>query len=187
MAEVIQRAVEVARFNELDGSWAQIGRVWTRCVFIGPSHDPASPVGVAIRADRTVADRVGGRRSFPTGTMMIVLSGLVMHDGQWLKPGEFYVAPPNDMNGDLLFGPDGAVVFFMFDKRSGMVPMFADPADQANFDRDLRPDVEAVAAGRVEKSVSLLPLRDKYTPGRAIVFNSVEEVERYRAEAGTDW
>jgi hypothetical protein len=75
----------------------------------------------------------------------------------------------------------------MFDDRSGMVPTFADAADQANFDKLLRKDVEAVAKGEAEKSVSILPLRENYTKGRAVVFNTLEEVEAYRQKTGTEW
>src|SRR5690348_5364749 len=115
-----QRPVEITKFNDPDDSWVHTGGLWTRCVFIGPKEKPDSPVGMAIRADRDVGDRVAGKRSFNTTTVTTILTGTVMHDGRWMKPGEMYVAPPNDMNGDLLFGPEGAVLFIMFNKRAGM-------------------------------------------------------------------
>lgn len=181
------RGIDVAKFNELDDSWVQTGGLWTRCVFIGKKNDPGSPVGIAIKADREIGDHVAGRRSFDTTTMTVVLSGSVMHDGRWMKPGDFYVAPPGDVNGDLVFGSEGAVIFMIFDNRMGLVPTFVDARDQAQFDAILRPDVEAVASGKTEKSVALLPLRDAYTKGRAVVFHTLEEVQRYREETGTEW
>src|SRR3546814_1710731 len=75
----------------------------------------------------------------------------------------------------------------MFDNRSGMVPKFADANDQANFDEHFRKDVEAVATGQCEKTVAILPLRDTYTRGRAVVFNRMEEVEEYRRQTGPEW
>jgi hypothetical protein len=181
------RGVDVARFNELDDTWVQTGGLWTRFVFIGEKNRPEAPVGVAIKADREIGDHVAGKRSFPTTTMTVVLSGTVMHDGRWMKTGDFYVAPPGDVNGDLLFGSEGAVIFMIFQNRSGIIPTFVDPGDQARFDEQLRADVEAVASGRVEKSVPLLPLRDHFTQRRAVVFRTLAEVEEYRARSGTDW
>lgn len=182
-----QRAIEIAKFDVLDDTWVQTGGLWTRCVFIGKKNNPDSPVGIAIKAGRDVGDLVAGKRAFSTTTMTVVLSGTVMHDGKWMSQGDIYVSPPNDMSGDLLFGPEGAVIFMMFDKRSGLAPKFANKNDQANFDKLLRKDVDEVASGKIEKSVAILPLRDKYTEGRAIVYNTVEEVAKYRAETGTDW
>src|SRR3546814_14810959 len=75
----------------------------------------------------------------------------------------------------------------MFDNRSGMVPKFADANDQANFDEHFRKDVEAVATGQCEKTVAILPLRDTYTRGRAVAFTTMEGVEEYRRQTGTDW
>src|SRR3546814_5759651 len=66
-------------------------------------------------------------------------------------------------------GSEGAIIFIMIDNRSGMVPKFADANDQANFDEHFRKDVEAVATGQCEKTVAILPLRDTYTRGRAVV------------------
>ena len=183
----VQRPVEIAKFNELDDSWVQTGGLWTRCVFMGPKNSPDAPVGIAIKADRDLGDHVAGKRSFETTTMTVVLAGTVMHDGRWMLKGDFYVAPPGDINGDLVFGPDGGVIFMMFDNRSGMVPRFADEKDQANFDRLLRKDVEAIATGQTEKSVAILPLREDYVKGRAITHRTVEEVAQYRAETGTEW
>lgn len=181
------RQIEIVKFDQIDTSWAQLGEVWTRCIFIGPANSPNSPVGLAIKAGPDVGDLIAGKRSFATTTVMTVLSGTVMHDGRWMSKGEMYVSPPNEINGDLLFGPKGGMIFLMFDKRAGMVPTFIDEADQANFDKVLRRDVEDVAAGRCEKSVSILPLRTKPTPGRAIVYKTIEEVEEYRRITGTDW
>ena len=182
-----QRSVDIAKFNEIDDSWVQTGGLWTRYVFIGKKLSPDSPVGIAIKADREIGDRVAGKRSFNTTTMTVVLAGSVLHDEKWMLPGEFYVSPPGEVSGDLVFGMEGATIFIMFDNRSGIVPTFANPKDQANFDRDFRKDVEAVAAGEIEKSVPLLPLRDEYTKGRAVVFNTMEEVEEYRRKTGTEW
>jgi hypothetical protein len=182
-----ERAMDIARFNELDDSWVQTGGLWTRCVFIGNKNDPGSPVGIAIKADRQVGDRIAGKRSFNTTTMTVVLSGTVMHDGKWMTAGDFYVAPPNEANGDLVFGSEGGVIFMIFDDRSGILPKFVDEKDQARFDQTLRADVEAVAAGQCEKSVAILPLRDEYTQGRAVVFRTLEEVQRYRDATGTEW
>jgi hypothetical protein len=179
--------VEVARFDELDDSWVQTGGLWTRCVFMGPRNSPGSPVGVAMKADRDLGDFIAGKRSFDTTTLTVVLSGTVMHDGRWMSKGDFYVAPPHDINGDLVFGPEGGVIFMMFDNRSGLIPTFADAGDQANFDRLLRKDVEAVAAGQHEKSVAILPLRDDFTKARAITHRTVDEVAQYRAQTGTEW
>jgi hypothetical protein len=181
------REHELVRFDQTDDSWARIGDVWTRCIFMGPENSPAAPVGLAIKAGPDVGDLIAGKRSFDTTTVLTVLSGRVMHDGRWLEKGDMYVAPPGDVNGDLLFGPDGGMIFLMFDKRSGLTPRFADEGDQANFDRELRKDVEAVASGKVEKSVSILPLRTTPMPGRAIAFWTVEEVAEYRKMTGGEW
>lgn len=183
----LARGIDIAKFNELDDSWVQTGGLWTRCVFIGAKNSPDSPVGIAIKADREIGDRIAGKRSFDTTTMTVVMSGSVMHDGRWMKAGDFYVAPPGDLNGDLVFGSEGAVLFLIFDNRSGIVPKFVDAGDQARFDETLRADVEAVAAGECEKSVSILPLRNSYTKGRAVVFHTLEQVQRYREETGTEW
>src|SRR3546814_11408296 len=80
--------------------------------------------------------------------MTVVLSGNVMHDDRWLSPGDFYVSPPGEVAGSFVFGSEGAIIFIMFDNRSGMVPKFADANDQANFDEHFRKDVEAVATGQ---------------------------------------
>jgi hypothetical protein len=181
------RAIEIVKFDQTDANWAQLGEVWTRCIFIGPANNPNSPVGVAIKAGPDVGDLIAGKRSFGTTTVMTVLSGTVMHDGRWMSRGEMYASPPHEMNGDLLFGPSGGMIFLMFNKRSGIVPTFADKTDQEKFDSSLRTDVEAVAAGRLEKSIALLPLRTKPTPGRAIVFKTIEEVAEYRKATGTEW
>jgi hypothetical protein len=183
----VRRAIEIAKFSELDETWVQTGELWTRCVFIGAKNSPDAPIGVAIKAEPNVGDRVAGKRSFSTTTMTVILSGTVMHDGKWMSRGDIYMAPSNHVNGDLLFGPEGCVMFIMFDSRSGIVPTFADPKDQANFDKMLRADVEQVAKGQRENSVPLLPLRDEYTKGRAIVFETVEAVAQYRVKSGTDW
>lgn len=180
-------SVDIAKFNEIDDSWVRTGGLWTRCVFIGKTNSPDSPVGIAIKADREIGDRVAGKRSFGTTTMMVVLSGNVMHDERWLAAGDFYVSPPNEVSGDLVFGSEGATIFIMFDNRSGMIPTFANEKDQANFDKDFRKDVEAVATGQGEKTVPILPLREDYTRGRAVVFKTVEEVAEYRRKTGTEW
>src|SRR3546814_6813629 len=93
--------------------------------------------------------------------MSVVLSGNVMRDDRWLSPGDFYVSPPGEVAGSFVFGSEGAIIFIMFDNRSGMVPKFADANDQANFDEHFRKDVEAVATGQCEKTVAILPLRDR--------------------------
>lgn len=182
-----KKVAEVVRFDDLDDNWVQLGGLWTRCVFMGAKNDPNAAVGMAIRADRNVGDFVAGKRAFNTTTAMTVLSGTVMHDNRWMKTGDMYVSPPNEINGDLLFGPEGAILFFMFDKRSGIIPIFVDEQDQKNFDTLLRKDVEEVASGRVEKSVSILPPRDDYTRARAITFTTLDEIAKYRAETGTEW
>src|SRR3546814_6774613 len=92
-----RRSVDIAKFNEIDDSWVQTGGLWTRCIFIGKAKSPDSPVGIAIKADREIGDRVAGKRSFGTTTMMVVLSGNVMHDDRWLSAGDFYVSPPNEV------------------------------------------------------------------------------------------
>jgi hypothetical protein len=183
----IERNIRTAKFDELDETWVQTGGLSTRFVFIGPENHPNSPIGIAIKGDGNVADFVAGKRSFDTTTLMVVLGGTVMHDGKWLSLGDMYVSPPNEMSGDLVFGPDGGVIFIMFNKRSGIIPKFSDANDQANFDRLLRKDVEEIAAGKIEKSVPLLPLRDHSMVGRAIVYETVQAVEDYRAKTGTDW
>src|SRR3546814_8692849 len=86
-----------------------------------------------------------------------------MHDDRWLSAGDFYVSPPNEVAGDLVFGSDGATIFFMFDNRSGMIPTFAYEADKAKFDNDLRKDVEAVASWQVEQTAPLLPRSVEHT------------------------
>jgi hypothetical protein len=182
-----RRPVDIANFNQVDDSWVQTGGLWTRCIFIGKKNSPDSPVGVAIKADREIGDRVAGKRSFDTTTMTVVLSGTVMHDDRWLSAGDFYVSPPNEVSGDLVFGSEGATIFIMFDNRSGMIPKFANEKDQANFDKSFRKDVEATATGQCEKTVPILPLRDEYTKGRAVVFKTLEEVEEYRQKTGTEW
>lgn len=181
------QAIEIAKFDELDHTWVQTGEIWTRCIFIGPENNPDSPVGIAIKAGRDVGDLVAGRRFFATTNVLTVLSGELQHDGRWMARGDIYSCPPGEMAGDFLFGPEGATIFIMFNKRAGIIPTFASPIDQANFDRDYREDVEAVASGRVERSVPILPLRTETTPGRAIVYHSVAEVAEYRAKMGSEW
>jgi len=181
------RAWEIAKFDEIDETWVKTGGLSSRCVFIGTRNSPDAPVGIAIKADRNISDLVASRRSFPTTTAMVVLDGSVMHDRRWMSVGDIFVCPPNQMNGDLVFGPDGAVIFLMFDKRLGIIPKFEDEKDQAGFDTLLRKNAEEVASGQCEKSVAILPLRDKHTKGRAIVYETIEAVERYRAETGTEW
>lgn len=182
-----QRAIEVARFDELDDTWVQTDQLWTRCVFMGPENNPDGPVGFAIKAGRDVGDLIAGKRSFSTTNVLTVLSGLVQHDGRWMSRGDMYSSPPGEFAGDMLFGPEGAVIFIMFNKRSGIIPTFANPDDQANFDRLYRSDVEEVASGKVERSVSILPLREWTTPGRAIVCTTPEEVAEYRKLNGAEW
>src|SRR3546814_2221744 len=97
------------------------------------------------------------------------------------------LSPPGEVAGSFVFGSEGAIIFIMFDNRSGMVPKFADANDQANFDEHFRKDVEAVATGQFEKTVAILPLRDTYTRGRAVVCNTMEEAEEYRRQTGTEW
>lgn len=183
----MDRFVEIAKFDEMDDSWARAGGLWTRCVFLGPKNNPDAPIGIAIRADRDVGDLVAGRRSFATPTVMAVLCGTVMHDGRWMAPGDVYVSPADEMSGDLLFGPEGGVIFIMFNKRSGIVPRFEDETDQKNFDATMRAEVEDVAAGKCEKSVSILPPRTNCTPGRAIKYNTIAEVDAYRKQVGSEW
>src|SRR3546814_5807096 len=77
-----RRSVDIAKFNEVDDSWVQTGGLWTRCIFIGKTNSPDAPVGIAIKADREIGDRVAGKRSFDTTTMTVVLSGNVMHDAR---------------------------------------------------------------------------------------------------------
>lgn len=183
----MSRAMEIAKFNEMDGNWVHIKGLWTRCVFLGPKNSPDAPVGLAIRAERDVGDFVAGKRSFATPTVTTVMTGTVMHDGRWMAPGDIYVSPAHEMSGDLLFGPEGAVIFIMFNKRSGIIPKFEDATDQKNFDAMLRAEVEEVAAGRCEKSVSILPPRTTCTTGRAIKYNTIEEVSAYRKHFGSEW
>lgn len=183
----VPRPIEITKFSEQDDSWLQTGGLWTKCVFMGAERNPEGPVCMAIKADRNISDLVASTRSFGTTTMMVVLSGSVMHDGRWMSVGDMYVAPPNEMNGDMVFGPEGAVIFFMFAKRSGIIPTFADAKDQQAFDSLLRKDAEEVASGRVERTVSVLPLRDEHVKGRAIVFDTIEAVEKYRAENPAAW
>src|SRR3546814_7044862 len=64
-----RRSVDIAKFNEIDDSWVQTGGLWTRCIFIGKAKSPDSPVGIAIKADREIGDRVAGKRSFGTTTI----------------------------------------------------------------------------------------------------------------------
>src|SRR3546814_16647153 len=86
------------------------------------------------------------------------------------------------MNGDLVFGPDGAVLFILFDKRSGILPKFLSKKEQDNFDRLFRKDAEEIASGKSERSVAIFPLRDEHTDDRIIMFDTLEAVERYRSE-----
>jgi len=184
----LQRAAEIARFNELDEAWVHDGGVSTRCIFVGPRNNSNGPVGMAIKVDKDVGDRIAGRHSFSTTTMMVVLTGEVMHDGRWMTKGDIYVCPPGQMSGDLLFGSEGGVIFIMFEKRSGIIPQFEDPADQARFDQFCRSDAELVASGSVEKSVTILPPRDNYTRNRAITYYTVADVAAYREKSGVnDW
>jgi hypothetical protein len=182
-----QKPEQIVKFDEPDETWVQTGGLWTKCVFIGPENHPDSPIGIAIKADRNVSDYVASKRSFGTTTMMVVLDGSVMHDGRWMSQGDIYMSPPTEMNGDLVFGPQGALIFIMFDKRSGILPTFSNQIDQENFDNLLRRDAEEVASGKNEKSVAILPLREKHTEGRVIVYDTIEAVATYRAETGTDW
>src|SRR3546814_15588119 len=85
----------------------------------------------------------------------------------------------------LVFGPDGAVLFILFDKRSGILPKFLSKKEQDNFDRLFRKDAEEIASGKSERSVAIFPLRDEHTDDRIIMFDTIEEVERYRSEAGS--
>ena len=183
----VPRPMEITKFDVPDEKWVRTGGISTRCVFMGPENNPDGPVCATIKADREVSDLVASKRAFGTATMMVVLSGTVMHDGNWMSVGDMYVSPPGEMNGDLVFGPEGAVIFFMFAKRSGMIPQFSDPKDQQSFDQLLRKDLEAIAAGRLEKSVPILPLKEEHTKGRAIVFETIEAVEEYREKHASAW
>src|SRR3546814_19174955 len=78
------------------------------------------------------------------------------------------------MNGDLVFGPDGAVLFILFDKRSGILPKFLSKKEQDNFDRLFRKDAEENASGKSERSVAIFPLRDEHTDDRIIKFDTLE-------------
>src|SRR3546814_532951 len=103
-----RKPAEIIKFDEPDDTWVKTGGLWTKCVFVGPENCPDSPVGIAIKADGGVADYVAGKRSFGTTTMTVVLRGNVMHDGRWMSQGDMYMSPPDELNGDLVFGPDGS-------------------------------------------------------------------------------
>src|SRR3546814_4217023 len=79
------------------------------------------------------------------------------------------------MNGVLVFGPDGAVLFILFDKRSGILPKFLSKKEPDNFDRLFRKDAEEIASGTRERSVAIFPLRDEHTDDRIIMFDRSEE------------
>src|SRR3546814_10724338 len=112
--------------------------------------------------------------------MTVVLRGYVMHDGRWMSQGDMYMSPPDEMNGDLVFGPDGAVLFILFDKRSGILPKFLSKKEQDNFYRLFRKDAEETASGKSERSVAIFPLRDEHTDDRIIMIDTLEAAERYR-------
>lgn len=183
----VPRPVEITKFDVPDESWVQTGNMWTKCSFMGAPNNPNGPVCVSIKAGRDVSDLIASKRAFGTTTMMVVLAGTVMHDGRWMSVGDIFVSPPHELNGDMLFGPEGAVVFFMFAKRSGMIPEFADKNDQENFDTKLRRDLEEVALGKAENTVPIFPTREEHVKGRAIVFDTIEDVEQYRAENPAAW
>src|SRR3546814_21125447 len=98
--------------------------------------------------------------------MTVVLRGNVMHDGRWMSHGDMYMSPPDEMNGDLVFGPAGAVLFILFDKRSGILPKFLSKKEQDNFDRLLRKDDEEIASGNSKRSGAIVLLRDEPTEVR---------------------
>src|SRR3546814_9073136 len=102
-----RRSVDIAKFNEVDDSWVQTGGLWTRCIFIGKTNSPDAPVGIAIKADSEIGDRVAGKRSLETTTKTVVLSGNVVEDDRWLLPGDLYVSPPGEVDGSFAVGTEG--------------------------------------------------------------------------------
>lgn len=167
------------KFDIQDDEWVSNGAMSYRCIFHGPLNDPDAPVGIAIKAGPDVADYVAGTRSHSSASTIVVLEGAIQHNRRWMTRGEMFVAPPHVEHSDLLFGPDGAVIFIYFANRSGLVPKFSDAGDQARFDAEFRKQVEDVASGRVEKSVVLLPLRDHYTLRRGVI---VTDMDAYTGE-----
>lgn len=154
--------------NGDSGEWTAAGELEYSSLFIGPPHDPDSPVAIFIRAGRTVGDRVAGRRTHSTAELLTVLDGTVQLDGRWMSKGDIQLAAPGVTHGDLVFGPDGATVMMFFASRKGMLPRFEDPGDQERFNAEVLPRASAVAEGRDEGDVPLLPSRPTYQPRRGI-------------------
>jgi hypothetical protein len=178
------RSPYVVSFGEVGSDWIEIADgLFCNTMFIGKDNDPDSPAFEIVKAGRDVGDRIAGLRTHSSACFAVVVEGTVQLDGRWLGVGDIEVVPPGVPHGDTVVGPDGAVFTIMFGQRSGMVPAFVDAGDQKRFDQLYRADVEAVASGKTEKTVALLPARDTYTPRRGVGITDPDEVARLMTAA----
>ena len=178
------RSPYVVSFSEVDKDWIKVADdIFCNTMFIGANNDPDCPAFEIVKAGRDVGDRIAGLRSHSSACFVVVVEGTVQLDGRWLGVGDIEVVPPEVTHGDTLVGPEGAVFTTMFGQRSGMVPAFVDAGDQERFDYLYRAGVEAVASGKAEKPVALVPARDIYTPRRGVGITDPEEVARLIATA----
>lgn len=174
------RPSHVYSLEHVDSEWVVAGEVAFNALFIQSQCDPEAPVGVAVKAGRDVGDLLAGRRTFDTPSFTVVLSGLLQLDGRWLRPGDLQIVPAGRTAGDTVVGPDGATFFMMFAKRRGMVAQFEDPEDRDLFARQCEAEVLAVASGKVERAVALLPQRTKHTARRGVALTTLADVEAYK-------
>lgn len=159
-----------------DANWIGENGIRFDALFFGQRNDAASPVGVFLKADRNVADRIAGERIHATTVMLAVVTGSAQIDGQWFLPGEMQVVAPGVPHGDLVVGPEGATLLMLFAQRSGLPPQFTEADDQDRF-APLRSAVERAAAGVDETPFVLLPPRPTHRPRRGVGIAARAEAE----------
>lgn len=171
-----EAGIKVVSLHASGSDWVTNGATEATALFFGEPKRPDSPVAVFTRAGRDVGDRIAGVRTHDTPVMNVVVAGTAQIDGRWLREGDIQVVEAGAAHGDLVVGPDGATVMSLFAQRSGLIPSFADPGDQAAFDDTLRPAVEAAARGESEAPFALLPPRLEHAPRRGIKVLDLEPV-----------
>lgn len=150
------------------GDWVGCGYLRFDALYFGGVNDPDSPVAIFVIASPDTGDRVAGLRTHDTQVLIAVISGSIELDGAWFGQGDMQFVKKGAPHGDLVVGPEGATFVIFFSRRKGMIPSFIEEEDRENFDRDLRVSVEAVAAGKSEESVALLPPRRVHRARRGI-------------------
>jgi hypothetical protein len=167
-----------------DAHWVGEGQIRFDALYFGKHGDPGSPVAVFLKAGRDVADRIAGERAHDTPVMVVVIAGSAEIDGQWFLPGEIQVVQAGVPHGDLVVGPEGTTLLFLFAQRSGLIPKFSDPEDQERFE-PLQAAVEAAASGAEERPIVLLPARPTYRARRGITVTDAASAEERRSEGRT--